>query len=86
MNLTADQKAKLETIKAAGEKGLLDISSVSADSLARKGLVRREVEQKNVRATQIAGLLNCPEFNTRFNLYTLGGKLRSYTLYRYTAV
>jgi len=86
MKLTSDQQAKLDSIKAAGETGVLAISSVSADSLVRKGLVRREVSQSNVRATHVGALLNLADFGTRSDLYTFRGKMRFYTIYRYVAV
>jgi hypothetical protein len=79
MELTTDQKCMLDRIRAAGTAGLVGVTRVSAASLVRKGLVKMEVVEKNVRADK---LFNAAD--GRSLVYTIQGRFRFYTVVRYT--
>lgn len=78
--LTSAQKTALAEILAAGTDGLLtDASWTAAQSLVRKGLVKATVEAKNVPATKVY-----PNATSRFQTHTVQGRLRHFTMVRWT--
>lgn len=80
-NLTAAQNDALNAVRAAGPEGLLVwATSTAISALVRKGLVKAETVRSKVLAREI------PEMTTRFELYTLRGKMRRYTQTRFTVV